>query len=78
MAAQPLYKLMSKDWNAWLDQIEVYVKRKETSCYAENAFNDISENVDVNIYDVQDALCNEIDNYEDLCVIAKRYQDLVK
>jgi phosphoenolpyruvate phosphomutase len=78
VAAQPLYKLMRQDWNAWLDQIEVYVNRKETSCYAENAFNDISENVAVNIYDVKDALCNEIDNYEDLCVIAKRYQDLIK
>jgi len=37
VAAQPLYKLNKEDFRLWLDEIERYVDRKETGCYAENA-----------------------------------------
>lgn len=77
LAAQPLYKLLKKDWNVWLDRIAAFSENGTTSCYAEKAFNEISETVCVRPLDVEDALCSEIDNAEDLAVVSKRYQALL-
>ena len=43
MAAQPLYKLKKEDWKKWLDEICNFCENGTTSCYAENAFNEISK-----------------------------------
>lgn len=72
MAAQPLYKLNMDDWNKWLDNICAYCESGEESkriCYAEKAFNDVSNAIHLFPYDVRDSLCNEIDTPEDLAVV---------
>ncbi len=66
MAAQPLYYIKKDDWKLWLDEIIKYCERGETSCYAENAFNDISSMCNISPLDIKDKLCAEIDNAEDL------------
>lgn len=72
MSAQPLYKLQKKDWKIWLDKIIEYCEKDIVKCYAENAFNEISGQCDIHPLDVKDALCNEIDNPEDLAVVSAR------
>ena len=42
MAAQPLYKLTKEDWKVWLDKIIEYCESNNRKCYAENAFNEVS------------------------------------
>lgn len=43
VAAQPLYKLNKKDWNVWLNKICEFCESGNTKCYAENAFNSVSD-----------------------------------
>lgn len=77
--AQPLYKLNKADWKIWLDKITEYcgsgddVKRK---CYAEKAFNEVSDHCIIYPYDVMDRLCNEIDNSEDLAVVSSKLAEV--
>lgn len=71
-AAQPLYKLNKKDWLLWLNEIESFCESDKVSCYAENAFNEISKSCIIYPLDVKDRLCGEIDTPEDLEAIRKR------
>ena len=65
MEAQALYKLNSNKWNIWLDAIIEYCENGKRKCYAEVAFNEISDKCTVFAYDVKDRLCTEIDTPED-------------
>lgn len=73
-AAQPLYKLLKKDWTTWLDKIEDFCKNDKVSCYAENAFNEISNECEIFPFDIKDRLCSEIDTPEDL----KKIKNILK
>ena len=72
VAAQPLYKIIQKDWQMWLNQIIKYCENGQVSCYAENAYNDISNQCKIYPYDIKDCLCSEIDTPEDLELIKKK------
>lgn len=65
LAAQPLYKIMKEDWNIWLDNIIAFCEADNRKCYAENAFNEVSDRCIIYALDVKDALCCEIDTPED-------------
>lgn len=65
-AAQPLYKILKKDWNIWLDNIIRYCENDIVTCYAENSFNEKSKECHIRPLDIRDKMCNEIDNVEDL------------
>lgn len=69
MEAQAMYRLNKEDWNVWLDAICNFCETDRVKCYAEVAFNEISGNCAVYPFDVQDRLCTEIDNPEDLAVV---------
>ncbi len=75
-AAQPLYKLTKGDWNKWLDKICEFCENDKTTCYAENAFNEISGDCNVLPLDVKDALCSEIDNPEDLEIVSRKLKEV--
>ena len=75
LAAQPLYKLKKEDWEEWLKNIERFCKSKNTSVYAENAFNEVSDRCKIVPLDVRNALCSEIDTQEDLAVISARLKE---
>lgn len=66
VAAQPLYKLNSPQWQIWRDNIAAFCKKGEVKCYAENAFNEISDKCLIKPLDVKDMLCCEIDTPQDL------------
>ena len=76
MAAQPLYKLTAKDWEVWLDEIASFCESGNRKCYAENAFNGVSDRCDIRILDVKDLLCSEIDNPEDLAVVSSKLREV--
>ena len=60
LAAQPLYKLCKDDWHVWLDEIIAFCERDDRKCYAENAFNKVSDKCLVYPLEVGNALCGEI------------------
>ena len=66
VALQPLYVLKKEDWLVWLKEIISFCKRGETSCYAEKAFNEISDQIQLKGFDFKGKLCNEIDDLNDL------------
>ncbi len=65
VAAQPFYKLMRVDWSIWLQEIIRFCKDEKTTCYAENAFNQVSGNCKIFPCDIKDLLCMEIDDLDD-------------
>lgn len=72
LAAQPLYKMKKVDWNVWLNQIIHFCESNHVTCYAEQAFNEVSDTCKIHPLDVKDMLCNEIDNPEDLAVVCSK------
>lgn len=76
VAAQPLYKLQKEDWMAWLWEIEAFCNKNETSCYAENAFNQISDECAIYPLDIGNILCAEIDTPEDLAVVSEKLREV--
>ena len=76
VAAQPLYKLNKEDWLIWLAQIEKYCDADNRKCYAENAFNEVSDQCHIHPCDVKDMLCAEIDTPEDLALITKKLAEV--
>jgi phosphoenolpyruvate phosphomutase len=79
MVAQPLYKLTAYDWNLWLDNIIAYCESGDEAkrkCYAENAFNEISETINLHILNFQNRLCAEIDTPEDLAIVSAKLREV--
>lgn len=66
IVAQPIYKLLGNDWRKWLSEIIEYTNKGITNCYAEDALNNILENINLYGMEVGDFFCSEIDNIEDL------------
>ncbi len=66
MAAQALYKLEQQDWEKWLAQIVAFCEAGNDKVYAENALNTLDGAANIAAVDVEDLLCAEIDNPEDL------------
>ena len=69
----PLYYWTKEDFHLWMNHIEKFVKNNNTSCYAENAFNEISDTIDLHPLDIVNEFCMEIDTLDDLN-LAKQIQ----
>lgn len=76
MAAQPLYKIKKEDWLVWLANIEKFCESDNRKCYAENAFNEVSDKCIIKPLDVKDMLCAEIDTPEDLQVVSAKFKEV--
>ncbi|MCM1213572.1 MAG: phosphoenolpyruvate mutase [Lachnospiraceae bacterium] len=79
MAAQPLYRLNRQDWQVWLEQITKFCEsgdEQKRKCYAENAFNLVSDRCVVRPLDVDNLLCAEIDDAADLAVVSSRLEEV--
>lgn len=76
LSAQPLYKILKHDWKIWLDKICDFIKAKNDKCYAENAFNEVSDKCHIKPYDVKDLLCKEIDTADDLKNVSAELQQI--
>ena len=76
MEAQALYKLNRKDWKVWLDKIIEFCEAGNTKVYAENALNELNGAADIAALDVENLLCAEIDNPEDLAVVSGKLKEI--
>ena len=76
MAAQPLYKILKEDWLVWLNNIEKFCESDNRKVYAENAFNEVSDQCKIYPCDVKDMLCAEIDTPEDLEIVSKKVAEV--
>lgn len=76
VAAQPLYKIKKEDWIIWLDNIEKFCDSNNRKCYAECAFNEVSDKCAIYPMDVLDMLCAEIDTPEDLETVNKKLAEI--
>lgn len=72
LTAQPLYKLLRRDWLMWLDKICEFCDGGQRKCYAENAFNTISDECEVYTMDFKDKLCAEIDTPKDMEAVSRQ------
>lgn len=72
VAAQPLYKMNKIEWILWLKQIVSFCENGLISCYAENAYNEISHKCPIFPLDVKNRLCAEIDTLDDLKFVNER------
>ncbi len=77
VAAQPLYKINREDWNVWLGRIIRFCEADNVNCYAENAFNEVSEDCVIKPFDIGKRLCNEIDSPEDLIVVSAGLKEVL-
>lgn len=76
MAAQALYKLNRENWKVWLRKIEEFCEAGNTKVYAENALNELDGAADISALDVEDLLCAEIDNPEDLAAVSGKLREI--
>ena len=76
--AQPLYKIIKEDWLVWLSNIEKFCESDNRKCYAENAFNEVSDKCAIYAVDVKDLLCAEIDTPDDLETVTKKLKEVIE
>lgn len=76
MEAQALYKLKKDDWKVWLDKIIEFCENDKRKVYAENALNELNGAANIHALDVQNLLCSEIDNPEDLAVVSNKLKEI--
>lgn len=63
--AQPLYKIDKINWIKWLNKIEEFCNTNRTSCYAEDALNELNGECNIYALDIRTKICEEIDNIDD-------------
>lgn len=76
MEAQALYKLLKDDWKVWLDKIIEFCDNDKRKVYAENALNELKGAANIHALDVENLLCSEIDNPEDLAVVSAKLKEI--
>ena len=76
MEAQALYKLKKDDWKVWLDKIVEFCENDKRKVYAENALNELNGAANIHALDVENLLCSEIDNPEDLAVVTAKLKEI--
>ncbi|OGF31386.1 hypothetical protein A2533_03590 [Candidatus Falkowbacteria bacterium RIFOXYD2_FULL_35_9] len=61
----PVYKLLKKDWDLWITNIENYINQNKVTNYAEDALNEILHQVVLEPVYFHEELAMEIDDFED-------------
>ena len=64
-AFQPFYKLQKAAASAWMGKVVQFVSEGRTSCYAENALNEIAPALNIRAFSYDGYYIDEIDNVED-------------
>ena len=76
MEAQALYHLKRDGWKVWLNKIAEFCENDNRKVYAENALNELNGAANINALDVENLLCAEIDNPEDLAVVSAKLKEI--
>ena len=64
-AFQPFYKMEKSTANAWIKKVEEFIEKGEDKCYAENALNEIFQDLNVRAFSYENYYIDEIDNMSD-------------
>ena len=64
-AFQPLYKLRKRDIETWKKKVKEFVENGQINVYAENALNEIADEISIIGMSYKDDYIEEIDNEED-------------
>lgn len=64
--SMPFYRLLNRDLTLWFGQIEKFIQNGKIECYAEDAFNVISDQINLYPLYFDKEVCMEIDTIEDL------------
>lgn len=64
-ALQPFYKLDKQTAAAWIGKVEEFIHNGEDKCYAENALNQIFDQLNVRAFSYEGYYVDEIDNMDD-------------
>lgn len=75
-AFQPLYKLQKIDMISWLEKIVEFVKKGYTDVYAENALNEILENLNIRPMSYSNEYIQEVDTIDDLNRVSQEIKTL--
>lgn len=70
-AFQPLYKLCKRDVTLWKNKVRELVQNGITDVYAENALNEISDEMNIVGMSYRDGFVGEIDNAEDYATVSE-------
>ncbi len=62
----PLYKFLKNDFLVWMSEIEKEVRNNNVNIYAEDAFNNVSNNIFLKPVYFTEEFCQEIDTFNDL------------
>ncbi len=62
----PLYKLSQDSFQKWMHKITEFVEAGNVSCYAEDAFNEISDTIALQPCFYKELFCKELDTFADL------------
>ncbi len=62
----PLYKFLKHDFKEFLNEIENFIMANKVNCYAEDAFNKISDKIKLYPVYYDKEFCMEIDDFDDL------------
>ena len=75
-ALMPLYKLSLSFFKQWKQEIDRFIVQNKVQVYAENAFNTISDQLELFPYYYTDELCMEIDTESDLVEVQTHLKKL--
>lgn len=73
-AFQPFYKLSKSDIEAWKKKVEEFVNNGITTCYAEDALNEILYDLDIDGISYSEDYIEEIDNLDDYERVTKEIE----
>lgn len=74
-AFQPLYKLSKKTIERWSKEVERFISEGNDQVYAENALNEISNELNIYALSYKNHYINEIDNLEDLEKVSREISE---
>ncbi len=69
-AFQPLYKLSRKSLDAWMKRVSDFINAGNNGVYAENALNEISGKLNIEMFSYEGHYIDEVDTLEDLKRVA--------
>jgi len=71
----PVYRFSKEDFRLWMEEIDRFIKEGNTSVYAEDAFNKISDLIKLHAVYYGDEFCMEIDDFNDLRVAREFFKN---
>ena len=74
-AFQPLYKLKKEDLLKWVDRVDKFVKDGNVKVYAENALNEILDDISIYAKSYKENYIDEIDNEEDYKRVSREIEE---